>query len=141
MDVRDRSLSFNRGSGFRVGALRCELPTLTVQSSRDDADINVIVERFGISGTLPQVTMQPITNAIFEGLFDFQSAQNALVSAQRAFDDLPAKLRARFENNPALFVDFCTDKENLPELRRLGLAPPAPDPVPSPPPAGSPDPK
>ena len=38
---------------------------------------------------------------------------------------MPADVRARFNNDPALFVDFCSDEANLDEMRKLGLAVPA----------------
>lgn len=111
--------------------LECKDPSLAVQSSRDEADINVIVGRFLQTGVLPQGAAVP-SFAEFEDVFDFQSAQNALVAADRAFMAIPAAIRARFENDPQKFISFCEDSGNLPELRKLGFAIPAVEPAPAP---------
>jgi hypothetical protein len=105
----------------RETSLLCEDESLTLQSEKEDADINVIVKRFGVTGRLPE--------ALGEGLFgdftevhDFRSAQDALISARQAFMDVPADVRARFGHDPAQFVDFVTNEKNIDELRAMGLA-------------------
>lgn len=103
--------------------LLCADESLAIQSQRDEADINTIVRRFGITGQLP-VGLRLPTFGDFDEVFDFQSAQNALVEADRAFMAVPAEIRMRFGNDPQRFVEFCSDEKNLPELRKLGLAVP-----------------
>lgn len=112
-------------ASFESG-LECKDDSLAVQSQKDDADINVIVERFGITGQLPQSAVLPRYED-FDEIFDYRTAMDAVVAADRAFLALPAKIRARFGNDPQQFVEFCSDAENLPELRRMGLAKPAPE--------------
>lgn len=114
-------------------ALVCPEDTLTVQSSKDDADINVLVRRFGLTGQLPQVQVPPSFQD-FDAVFDYQSAQNLILAANRSFAAMPADVRSRFGNNPEAFVRFCDDPANLDEMRKLGLAvPKAPvEPVPAP---------
>lgn len=104
--------------------LKCLDKTLAQQHFRDETDINTIVERFHITGELPTTVRMP-TYADFGGPFDFQTAMNAIRSAEESFAAMPANVRARFHNNPAEFVDFCDDPENLSEARRLGLVPAA----------------
>lgn len=99
--------------------------SLTVQSQAADADINTIVRKFGLTGQLPQVAMPPLQGD-FEGVDDFQSAMNMILASQRSFMAMPAEVRKRFNNDPAEFVDFCSNRDNLEEMRRLGLAVPAP---------------
>lgn len=102
----------------------------TVQSHAQEADINFLVRRYGLTGQIP-VTSPPTPIGAFEGIFDFQSAMNTIRAAQEAFNALPVKLRARFQNDPAAFYNFCHDEKNLPEMRELGLAaPPEPAKVP-----------
>lgn len=98
--------------------------SLTQQDDAKDADINVIVSRFNKTGQLPQVTAQMIQGD-FTNAPDFRKCQEQLKAAQDAFQDIPAKIRSRFNNDPAEFIDFATNKENLDELRKLGLAEPA----------------
>ena len=38
------------------------------------------------------------------------------------FEELPSSIRTKFENDPAKFLDFVQDKENLTEMQELGLA-------------------
>ena len=79
----------------------------TVQSQKDEADINVLVKRFGITGEFPVLDRLPL-NADFDDVFDFQSAMNVIRSAQESFDSLHADIRGRFHNDPHEFVDFCS---------------------------------
>jgi hypothetical protein len=111
--------------------LVCEDKSRTQQSFADEVDINTIVKRFGIGYEMP-TDLRPPTYADFEGVFDFQSAMNAVVEAERAFMLLDADTRARFNNEPQRFVAFCSDEKNLEEMRTLGLAMPAKAPEPAP---------
>jgi len=95
--------------------------SLTVQSMSEDADINVIMKRYGVTGKMPEDGRVPEYQD-FEDIFDFQSAQNAVIAGQRAFDAYPWELRARFSNSPQRFLEFCADPANIDEMRKLGLA-------------------
>lgn len=96
-----------------------------VQSAKDECDINVIVKRFGVTGQLPQSVRMP-TYADFDDVWDFQSAMHAIQAAEKSFMALAPEIRARFFNDPAQFVDFCSDPANLEACREMGLAEPAP---------------
>ncbi|WNK12819.1 MAG: internal scaffolding protein [Microvirus sp.] len=104
-------------------ALICKDKSLAKQSFRDECDINKIVERFKVTGELPPVIRQP-TYGDFVNIVDFQTAMNAMLSAQQSFMQLDAKTRARFNNDPAAFVDFCSDDANRDEIRVMGLLSP-----------------
>lgn len=109
--------------------LRCMDKSLTRQSEAEGTDINVLVRRFGVTGQIPMPSRLP-TYQDFEGIFDFRTAMDAVRSAEAAFMEVPAHIRARFSHDPHEFVAFCSDPNNLEELRKLGLAPPAePDPL------------
>jgi len=103
----------------------CQDPSLTVQSQRDEADINVIVRNFGITGKLPTGVRVP-TYGDFTGVEDYRDALDAVRSAEESFNAMPAELRKRLDHDPARFVEWCTDPSNLEEMRKLGLAVPAP---------------
>lgn len=112
--------------------LKCLDKTLTRQEFKEESDINTIVERFHITGELPQNVRMP-TFADFTGVFDFQSAMNAIRLAQESFAQMDAKVRARFNNDAQQFLEFTGNEENRDEAIKLGLVPPkAPD---TPPPA------
>jgi phage internal scaffolding protein len=94
--------------------------SLTVQSQAEDADINVLMKRFGITGKFPENVRVP-TYGDFTGVSDFRSALDAIRLAQDGFMELPAELRARFENDPQKLLEFCADGRNMDEARKLGL--------------------
>lgn len=109
--------------------LECKDPSLAVQDQADEADINTIVRNFGITGKLPQSVRVP-TYGDFEGIDDYREAIEAVRAADASFMAMPAEVRSRFGNDPAAFVDFCSDPSNLPEMRKLGLAVPEAAPAP-----------
>lgn len=103
-------------------------PSMTQESDAMETDINFIVKRFGVTGQLPQVNMQPLYGD-FTDVGDYRTAVERINAANTAFMGLPAETRKRFDNDPQKFVDFATNKDNLEELRKMGLAPPAPEPT------------
>lgn len=112
--------NYDRNAAGDESGLKCEDESLTKQSFAEEADINTIVKRFHLTGELPQGVGAP-TYEDFEGIFDFHSAMNAIARARESFDMLPPLVRARFENSPEAFVDFCSKEENRAEAERLGL--------------------
>jgi len=122
--TRNALFNYDRDAVSKATGLVCTSVSRTQQASKDEADINTIVRRFGITGQLPQGTRLP-QYGDFSGVFDFQSAQNAIRRAQEAFNALPADVRDAFRNDPHEFVEFASNPENLDDLREMGLAPPA----------------
>lgn len=104
----------------------------TVQSDKDDADINTIVRRFGIGGVVPQNVKAPMVGD-FCSFTDFQSAVNAVVAAEDSFMKMPAELRQRLRHDPNEFVKWCSDDKNRDELKKYGLLRPGDPPVVVPP--------
>lgn len=102
-------------------ALLCLDPSKTVQSDMTDADINVIVARFGITGTMPQGLRVP-EYADYEDVFDYHSAMLVIKEAEKDFMSMPADVRAQFDNDPGAFFDFASDPDNIDALRDMGLA-------------------
>lgn len=108
--------------------LSCPEPSLAQQSSKDECDINTIIARFGLGYQMPE-GVKPPQYGDFTGVVDFQTALNAVIQAERSFMALDADTRARFNNEPQRFLEFCEKPENGEELVRLGLAVKRPDPV------------
>lgn len=102
--------------------------SLTIQSQKDEADINIIVERFGITGQLPQGLRVPQYSDFGDTVFDYRSAVEAVAMAQDSFLELPGKVRAEFDNDPQKFLEFCMASDdgktlkNVERMRELGLA-------------------
>jgi len=96
----------------------------TIQSAKDDCDINVIIRRFSSTGQIP-----PVSAGAFYGDFtqveDFHHACNMVLEARDQFMRLPAETRLRFGNDPGRMIEFLQDDKNLDEARALGLCNPA----------------
>lgn len=95
--------------------------SLTQQSDAEDADINVIMARYERTGMMPDTGIKALQGD-FSGGADFRSLQDKLREARDLFMEVPAKIRARFGNDPAEFIDFVQDPDNADELVKMGLA-------------------
>lgn len=101
---------------------------LTIQSFKNDCDINTLVKRFGISGEIP-APVDPGAFGDFTEAVDFQTAMEQLARGQAAFDSLPAAVRLEFDNDPAQLWDALHSEvpEVQDQLVKLGvLRAPAP---------------
>jgi hypothetical protein len=97
--------------------------SLTVQSQSEDADINVMMRRFGVTGQLPQGVRVP-SYGDFTSISDYRSALHQIREAGDNFMKLPPDLRARYDNDPQLFLEAVASGEALPALKALGVATP-----------------
>lgn len=108
--------------------IKFDQPSQTVQSFKDDADINCIIARFEHTGVLVDPTVPVSRTPQFGDYSDmpsYQEAQNVIVAANNAFNDLSAKIRERFGNDPAAYFDFVQSlkegSEDYAEAIRLGI--------------------
>lgn len=122
---------FNTGNNFDPqkwsleSGLKCDpLEKVTKDSFAEECDINTIVRRFGLTGELPVNVRAPMYGDFTEAM-DYRSALDAVMAAQESFMALPADVRQRFGNDPASFVDFCSDPRNRDEAVKLGLVLPS----------------
>lgn len=102
------------------------LPSITIQSPKDDSDINQIMEKFQRTGLIEHVQK----SARYENLPDvieFHEAMNIVLEAEKSFEGLPSTVRREFDNDPAKFLAFIDDPANVDRMAALGLlnAPPA----------------
>jgi len=100
--------------------LLCKDPSLAQQHMKDECDINVIVERFGVTGQIPQTPIEP-SYGDFSGVTDYHTAMNKIKAADAAFMALPAKLRAKFDHDPNALLNFLENETNRSEAIQLGL--------------------
>lgn len=102
---------------------------LTQQSFKDDADINILARRFGLDKQpLPVEAVDPRYYGDLTDVPDLRTVLDIANDAKNKFMELPANLRARFYNQPALLWDFVNDPDNADECVRLGLLVRPPDP-------------
>lgn len=106
--------------------------TLTVQSAREDADINIIVKRMTRTGLVPNSARVPTQGDFSEQVTDYHTAMNMVRTANTEFMKLPAKIRSRFQNDPQELITYLSDPLNLEESYKLGLRvkPPVTEPEP-----------
>lgn len=100
--------------------LECKDKSLAQQHMKDDCDINILMERYIVTGEIRQLATPPLQGD-FTNTQTYQEALNLMIQARQSFEALPAKVRSRFDNDPALFVDFCSQEENRDEMRQMGL--------------------
>lgn len=127
----DESRGMRRGGRVRVG-FNCGTQSRAKQEFRDECDINVLMKKYERTGLITHVNRYQGQYADVTEIVDYQGAQNAVIAAQEAFGSLPSSIRARFENDPAKFMDFVHDEANFDKLVEMGLAkarPKGPEPV------------
>lgn len=103
-------------------------PSQTLQSFKDDADINCIIARFENTGVLVDPTV-PVSRTPQFGDYSempsYQEAQNVIVAANNAFNSLASNIRERFNNDPAAYFDFVRNlkegSDDYAEAIRLGI--------------------
>ncbi len=100
--------------------LECKDPSLAQQHMKDECDINVLVERFGVTGQLPTTPLEP-SYGDFSGVTDYHTALNAIRASEEAFMALPAKIRAKFDHDPNALLQFLQNESNRDEAIQIGL--------------------
>ena len=112
--------NYDKDAASNESGLACEEPTLAQQHFKEECDINTILQKFNITGLLPEAPLSP-RYGDFSGIGDYHSALNRVIAAQMEFEGLPAQIRARFDNDPAKLIDFLGDDKNREEAEELGL--------------------
>jgi len=112
--------NYDTDAASNESGLACEEPSLAQQHFKEECDINTILQKFNITGILPEAPLSP-RYGDFSGIGDYHSAMNRVLAAKTEFESLPAQIRARFQNDPALLIEFLQDENNRPEAEELGL--------------------
>jgi phage internal scaffolding protein len=116
--------NYDQDAASNESGLRCEDASLAQQHFKEECDINTILQKFNVTGLLPENPLSP-RYGDFSGISDYHTALNRVIAAQDEFDALPATLRARFENDPAQLIEFLENSDNRSEAEKLGLINPA----------------
>jgi phage internal scaffolding protein len=112
--------NYDTDAASNESGLACEEPSLAQQHFKEECDINTILQKFNITGLLPEAPLSP-RYGDFSGIGDYHTALNRVIAAQDEFEGLPAQIRARFDNDPAQLIEFLQDENNRPEAEELGL--------------------
>lgn len=122
MDIRQKPEQkhiLRKNGTLKIATLNKE-PSLTQQQFREECDINNIIKIHSQTGVLPVSTK---VGAFLDvsNVKDYQTSLHTVFEAQRAFDDLPSKIRSRFKNDPNQLLAFVEDEANHEEALQLGL--------------------
>jgi phage internal scaffolding protein len=112
--------NYDTDAASNESGLACEEPSLAQQHFKEECDINTILQKFSITGLLPESPLSP-RYGDFSGISDYHTALNRVIAAQDEFEALPAQIRARFDNDPAKLIEFLDNDANRPEAEDLGL--------------------
>lgn len=93
----------------------------TRQSELDGADINVILERMGAQGVGPSFNVGQPRFLDISAVGDYRTALDQVREARAYFMELDAEDRARFNNDPAVFLDTVNDPVKLQALIDEGI--------------------
>ena len=99
----------------------CTGPSLTKQSFTKECDINNILKKYQKTGAIEHVNKHEASYG-YASSNDFTASMEIVQRGQTMFEELPSSIRTKFENNPALFLDFVQDEKNIKEMQELGLA-------------------
>lgn len=100
--------------------------SLVQQHDGPETDINNIVRRFGITQTMPLGVAGGVYGD-FSGITDFADAVALVDRAMDQFMALPADVRERFKNDPAVMIDTVQNMSR--EEFEAFASPPAPPPA------------
>lgn len=98
--------------------------SMTQQHFKEECDINTIMDKYAVNGYLVdplKIRTRKPQFGDFTDMPDFQTAQNTIVEGREAFEALPARIRKYFNNDPALYLSFVSDSNNLDQAFEMGL--------------------
>lgn len=125
---------------YKQKKLKFNKPTRTKQSFKDEVNVNYIIEKFHSTGLLSWVNTTQHKFEDVSSAQDYQMSVNMILEANDMFDELPANIRKRFDNEPFKLLQFLEDGNNLEEAVALGLINEQINPeVPTAPPSPTPD--
>lgn len=96
--------------------------SLTLQADEQNANIHFILERYQKTGALTAMIKENPQYGDFTQVPTYQESLNIVLKANEQFNNLDAKIRARFANDPTQFLNFVHDPNNKEELIKMGLA-------------------
>lgn len=107
-------------------------PSKTDPTLGGELDINnIVAKHVRLTGDRnvhlgPPATLDPRFYGDFTHVESYQDAVFKLHAASEKFSQLPATVRARFENDPSKLIQFMSDSKNFDEAVTLGLVKPKP---------------
>lgn len=100
--------NYDREEVSKKTALVCDDETLTQQNFKDDADLNVMIRKYGVL-PVQEVNWNEFDASVIP--LDYHQLQNKLIEADQAFMSLPAELRNEVNNDPAQLLALISQRE------------------------------
>lgn len=99
-----------------------EGPTLTKQNHKTECDINHLLKRYQKTGLIDHVNKHQGNYSDISDVPTYQEAINIIHAASASFSSLPSSMRKQFDNDPAKFLEFVHNPDNLEAMYEMGLA-------------------
>jgi hypothetical protein len=93
-----------------------DLPSLTVQSDADQADIKKILKKWKTVGIVDHLNIQEQTFGDVTGFTDYADVMRTAKLAEEEFMKMPSKAREIFGHDVAAWLDTANDPEKLASL-------------------------
>lgn len=115
---------------LRCSAYTSDKPSMTQQQYANECDLNNLVDKnmqFKDPAFLTKLQLLGAgekVQPLYGDFSDVPTYENALNTINKATDDfmsLPAKIRARFENDPVKLLEFVNNPDNYEEGLSLGI--------------------
>lgn len=97
-----------------------KLVYFTEQHHKKECDVNEIIKKYDKAGIISHVSKFEAKFGELRGV-DFKDMQDRVANAISMFNELPSKIRNRFDNSPAELLRFMENPENRSEAIKLGL--------------------
>lgn len=103
--------------------------SLTQQHFAKEADIKTIIKKHDRTGIISHVARGVAHYGDYSEVNEYREALDMVNSANSSFMELPAEVRAMFENDAGAFFEFATNPKNDEKMVQMGLkeAPPSPN--------------
>lgn len=105
---------------LRVSISFPENSEYTKQEFKEEADINILMSKYIATGILPNMNESAPQYLDVTGI-EFQESMQFVAGAKSLFMEMPSAIRNRFQNDPAQFLDFCSNDKNRDEMAEMGL--------------------
>lgn len=99
-------------------------PTLTEQNHKNKCDTTNIVTQYIKTGVVDHLNTRTEIQQNLPETMDFHTLQNIVAQGNSQFEELPVSIRKQFDYQPAEFMKFAQNPENLSAMREMGLATP-----------------
>lgn len=95
--------------------------SLTVQSDRDGADVNKILDRYAKGGTLDSLNQADLRFLDVSEIGDYAEVMRTAKTAEVEFMKLPSKIREQFGHDVGNWLDAAHDQEKRNAMVEAGL--------------------